>query len=315
MWFKNAHLFCLTEPLSIDTGEFNQLLSKKPARQCGNLERMTLGWGKLLEKETDFEFCLQTEQCFLFALEKYEKILPQTVVRDHVADRVAEIEKQQDRSLGKREKRALMEEMLITLLPQAFSKRQRLHAYLDIKLGLLIVDTSSTTKAEELVIFLKQTIPQLKCQTVKVKRSVDYQLTDWLKNDTTPAGFQIEDYVEFHDPDSAKTLIKCVNQNLYTPEIAAHLKAGKEVIKLGLSYKDRMAFIVDPELGIRKLEYLDEINDQLEQVEIESRYEQLLTEFSLLSLELREMLPKLFKAFGGLDLRQPKTEELAQEPA
>ena len=57
--------------------------------------------------------------------------MPTTVVRDHAARKINEIENEQIRKLNSKEKTAIREESYGTLLPQAFSKYKKIYAIID----------------------------------------------------------------------------------------------------------------------------------------------------------------------------------------
>ena len=83
------------------------------------------------------------------------------------------------------------------------------------------------------------------------------------------------------------------------PEIKNHLDSGKEVIKLAVSWADRIAFIIDENLSIKRLRFLDLIQDQLADIEAGDEAAQFDVDFSIMSLELANFLPRLLEIFGG----------------
>lgn len=79
----------------------------------------------------------------MFCARKDEKLLPASVVNDALAEKVTEIEQQQARKISRKEKAQFKDDVIAALLPRAFSRTRRIHAYLALHDNLLIVNTSS----------------------------------------------------------------------------------------------------------------------------------------------------------------------------
>jgi len=83
------------------------------------------------------------------------------------------------------------------------------------------------------------------------------------------------------------------------PEIKNHLDTGKEVIKLAVSWADRLSFIIDENLSVKRLRFLDLIQDQVADIETDDEAAQFDVDFSIMSAELSSFLPRLIELFGG----------------
>ncbi len=94
-------------------------------------------------------------------------------------------------------------------------------------------------------------------------------------------------------------IIRCKRHDLALPEIKNHLDTGKEAIKLAISGNDRLSFIIDEHLAIKRVRFLDLIQDQVADVETHDEAEQFDVGFSSMSQELANFLPRLMELFGG----------------
>lgn len=299
MWFKNLHIYRLVEPFTLTAEQLHGKLIQDSARQCGSLERSTYGWRSPLGPEHDF-LVQQCNGCLFIAARKEEKLLPASVVKERVEERIAIIELEQDRKVGSKEKRALSEEITIQLLPQAFSKGAVIYAYIDPAQGLLLIDTSSTAKAEEFTVLLRKSLGSLKLLAPEVEHSITALMTKWLAYDELPRGFNVEDTCEMQDPEHAKSVLKCMNMDLMSEEIQNHIKAGKQIIKLDLTWEDRVTFMLDGDLTLKRIGFLDLVQDQRDELDAAAPEEKLLADFSILAGEFSALLPELFQALGGL---------------
>jgi len=123
-------------------------------------------------------------------------------------------------------------------------------------------------------------------------------MTDWLANGNLPAGLTLGDECELRDPATATGAIaKCRRQDLDAEEVKEHLRNGKQVFLLGLTFDDRISFVLGEDLIIRKLKFLDVVMDELGDSQQDAQAE-MDASFALLTLELERLLGKLEEWFG-----------------
>ena len=239
--------------------------------------------------------------CFLFTACKEERILPSSVVRDAVNDKVASIETEQGRTVYRKEKAQLKDDAIFELLPRAFVKRKLTYAYIDTKLGLLVVDTSSRNKAEELTTLLRQSLGSLKLAPVATRINPGTQMTQWLLQDQIPSAFNVEDSCTMLDPKTGEGQVKYQRHDLTEKEVQAHLQTGKQVMQLALTWADKMSFVLHEDLSIKRIRCLDLIQEKSKESHAETPEEQLDADFTLMTLEFAELFDAVFAAFEGLE--------------
>lgn len=62
---------------------------------------------------------------------------------------------------------------------------------------------------------------------------------------------------------------------------------------------DRMAFIIDENLAIKRLKFLDLVQDQIADTEAETEQERFDVDFTIMALELANFLPRFVEIFRG----------------
>ena len=124
-------------------------------------------------------------------------------------------------------------------------------------------------------------------------------MTQWLLDQQIPNDITIQDECELRSPEESGGIIRCKRHDLALPEIINHLNTGKEVIKLAVSWADRISFIVDENLAIKRLRFLDLIQDQVSDIDIADAEAQFDVDFSIMSAELANLIPRLLEIFGG----------------
>lgn len=298
MWFKNLILFRFTETFTYSETDLEELLQHQNFRPCGNLEPSSFGWTSPLGRHS--ELLVHSGNGFMMiCARKEEKLLPASVINEFVADRVAEIEDQQGRPVRRKEREGIRDEVIFELLPKAFSRSVRTYAYIDPRQGSLVVDAASDKKAEELLTLLRDSLGTLSAVPPATNERPTAIMTSWLSHSNIPSDITLEDECELRATDQESSIVGCKKHDLSSPEIAAHLKAGKEVIKLAVSWNDRITFVLNQALEIKRLRFLDVVQDQAAEVTTDDERERFDVDFSIMTLELAEFFPRLFELFGN----------------
>jgi len=298
MWFKNLSIFRLTEDFTLAPADLELKLEQMAFRPCGSHEEFTFGWTSPLGKSS--EQLVHSANGFLMLCgKKEERVLPASVVNEMMQDKILETEEQQGRKLSKKERTAIKDELIFELLPRAFTFSNKTYAYIDPKGGWLIVDAASAKKAEDLLSSLRKCLDSLPAVPLNTIEKPVKVMTEWLVNNQAPDDITIEDECELRSPEEEGGIIRCKRHDLSLPEIKNHLDTGKEVIKLAVNWADRISFIIDENLAVKRLKFLDLIQDQVSDINTDSEAEQFDVDFSIMSLELANFLPRLLELFGG----------------
>ncbi len=298
MWFKNLAIYRLTEAFSLTPAELDEKLESLRFKPCSSTEEFSYGWSSPLGRSSD-QLTHQANGFIMLCATKEEKVLPSSVINEMTAEKIVEKEDQEARKLSKKERTELKDQIIFELLPRAFSFSKKTFAYIDPKGGWLIVDTASAKKAEELISFLRKNLGSLPLVPIITKEKPVNTMTQWLTQNNAPADVLIEDECELRAPEESGGIIRCKHQDLAAPEIKNHLDIGKQVIKLAISWSDRLSFIVDENLSIKRLKFLDLIQDQVADTETATAEEQFDADFTIMSQELSTFLPRLIELFGG----------------
>jgi recombination associated protein RdgC len=298
MWFKNLSIFRLTEDFTLTPAELEQKLEQVPFRSCGAHEESTVGWTSPLGK-TSAQLVHSATGFMMICAKTEEKVLPAAVLNELAQEKIIESEEQQGRKLSKKERTAIKDELIFELLPKAFTFSRKTYAYIDAKDGWLVVDAASAKKAEDLLSLLRKCLGSLPAVPPNTVDKPIATMTEWLLNNQMPKDINLEDECELRSPEEEGGIIRCKRHDLTAPEIKNHLDSGKEVIKLAVNWADRLSFIIDEHLTIKRLRFLDLIQDQVADIDAHDEAEQFDVDFSIMSLELANFLPRLMDLFGG----------------
>jgi len=104
MWFRNLLVYRLTQDIPFDAEALEVALASKPARPCASQELTTYGFTAPLGKGADAPLVHVSGDFLLIGARKEERILPGSVVRDALKEKVDEIENTQMRKVYKKER-------------------------------------------------------------------------------------------------------------------------------------------------------------------------------------------------------------------
>ena len=297
MWFKNLTLYRLTQPFELDHDALDEVLQGEAFRPCGKSIPFSYGWAQPLGRHGE-QLVHTVGSYSMICARKEERVLPSAVVKEQLSEKVAEIEQGEARSVGRKERQQIKDELTLTLLPQAFTRSNNTYAYIDRKNGWLVVDSTSATKAEDLVTMLRESVDGLKTNLPQTEQSPRVVMSQWLRGDNIPDGFEVGEEYELQDDDTEGAIVRCRRQDPHSDEIQGHLEAGKQVTKLAMTWQERIEFVVPEDLSIKRLRFTDTIKEELDDY-AEDPAMQFDSDFAFMTLELSKFIKEVIMAFGG----------------
>jgi len=301
MWFRNARVFRFTKPFEITAEALEEKLQADSFKPCGPQETSRQGWVPPMGKHSDL-LVHSAGGYHLIALRKEEKLLPASVIKELVDEKAEMIEAEQHRKVRRKEKDELKEEVMLEMLPRAFSKNRRCYAYLSPADGVLVVDAGSSKQAEDLASTLRKSLGSLPVRPPAVEQAPAFTFTGWLNESIDlPASIELGTECELKDPSEDGGVVRCKGLDLQGDEIRSHLDAGMQVTKLSVTWDDNLSFVLDEELGIRRLKFGDTLQEKLDDVDADDAAARFDAAFSLMTLELSRLIPGLLEALGGED--------------
>lgn len=300
MWFKNLTLYRFNKPFTTDEAVLETALAEFSFSPCTSQDVSKFGFSKAFGKHGQtLVHCANNR--FLISTTKEEKILPGQVVKEAIDEKVALIEQVEQRKVTKKEKDALKDEVTTTLLPRAFSRRSQTQALILLDEQLILVDSSSATKAEELLALLRKALGSLPVIPVTFTVPVEQQLTTWLAQGHAPAPFVMQDEAELKSIADEGGIVRFKQQNLQEAEVLAHLETGKQVHKLALHFEQSIAFLLQSDTSVKRLKFSEEFRASTDDVNDEDPMVRLDADFSLMSGELVAFMKALIDVLGGLE--------------
>ncbi|MHB1616862.1 MAG: recombination-associated protein RdgC [Metallibacterium sp.] len=298
MLFRNLSLFRFSPAVAATLGELETALGAHRLRPCGPLELATHGFVSPLGRPQG-ALTRALQGCVLFSAGNEDKLLPAAVINAELGRRIQARTEELGRPVGGRERKRMKQELFDELLPRAFARPSQLPGYLDLAQGWVALDTTSRKAAETAISGLREALGSFPALPLAAERAPRLLMTEWLTAKRPPEGLELGDECELREASgNTGAIARCRRQALDADEMQEHLRAGKQVAQLGLVFDGRIAFVLGEDLVLRKLKFLDVIQEELNQQPLDSAEAELDAQFTLMALELRRLFDKLDTWFG-----------------
>lgn len=295
MWFKNLKLFSLTQALELTDSDLEEKLAEHRFRPCGSQDLATMGWTSPFNQGDSLVHA--TSGRFWITLKKQEKILPAAVVNAELAEKVAQIEAETGSPVNKKTQSDMKQEIIHRLLPQAFTKNSFTHGFVSTSDNLVVVDSSSDGKAEAFLAMLRKAIGSLPVLPI-ARRSIQADLTAWLKEDTAPSQIVLLEEAELRSIEEDGSIVRCKNQDLGAEEIGHHLDAGKLVQKIAVEWDETFSAIIQEDAAIKRVKFTDVVKEQNEDIPKDQMLAKMDADFALMSGEVVRFAAWLRETFA-----------------
>lgn len=290
--FKNLIIYRIAPQWGTTLEAVEEALQKTPFFPCGATQEKSAGWVQprgeahgLLAESVGGQWILR------FMSES--KMLPASVLNRKVQEKADAIEKEWGRKPGKKEKRDLKDEARLDLLPQAFTRQSRMWVWIDPQAKLLVLDTGAQGKADEVVTLLVESLKGFGVALLDTQTSAQAAMAHWLTSQEAPVGFSIDRECELKAADESKAIVRYARHPLDTDQVKEHVEHGKLPTKLGMTWDDRVSFVLADSLQIKKIAFTDNVLDKAGD---EGGFD---TDVAIATGELSKFIPDLIEALGG----------------
>jgi recombination associated protein RdgC len=290
--FKNATLYRISTPPDY----FNTVavdISPFAFEPCGPTQEKSVGWipprghanGPLIESVFGQ---------LILKLMVESKTVPADVIRREVAERVAHIEASTGRKPGKKETREISEDVRQFFLPMAFTKQSATLVWIDQGTKLLMIDSASQSRLDDVITALVKSIDGLALQMVNTIISPSSAMAQWLVEQEGPSGFTVDRECELKACDESKAVVKYGRHPLDIDEVSDHITQGKIPTRLAMTWNDRISFVLTDGFQLKKLAFLETVFEG-----VESEGDKFDADVAIATGELKSMIPDLIEALAG----------------
>ncbi|QPB43315.1 recombination-associated protein RdgC [Rodentibacter haemolyticus] len=301
MWFKNLMTYRLTKSLEWDLTVLQTQLEDCRFHPCGAQDQSKFGWSSPLWGAETLYFAVGKQ--ILLVAKKEEKILPANVVKRELDERIEMLEQKENRKLKKVEKQTLKDDVVMNLLPRAFSKNQHTALWIDTENNLIHIDAASSKRAEDALALLRKTLGSLPVIPLAFANEPSTILTNWITQESLPHWLIALEEAELRGSQE-DSIIRCKKQPLENEEILALLQEGKKVVsKLALEWQDTLSFVFNEDCTLKRLKFADAVREKNDDILKEDFAQRFDADFVLMTGILAKLTENLLDEFGGEKVR------------
>ena len=295
MWFKNLKLFRLNTDWTITAQDLEEKLQANAFVEGSPGQETKLGWVSPLEHSG---LVYELGQYYFLTLQAEKKLLPASVINQFAREKAIEIEEQQGYKPGRKQMKEIKEMVTDTLIPKAFSIFRQTRVCLDLENHWLYIDAGTASKADEVISLLVKALDPVPIQSFMTEISPSTAMTEWIFSDEATEGFNIEPQTEFKSTQEDRATVRFTNVIPSQEEVSKHIESGKVVTKLGLTWRDRVSFVLHDTLEIKRIQALEILDEQRNPTGADD-IERFDADMTLMCKEFSGLLEDLTAALGG----------------
>lgn len=290
MWFKQCKAYRLPE--TPDAAVLAEALDEHRFVQPGRMDWFTDGF--TVPQPFGDELVFAANKTLGISLKREERVLPGAVIKTALDEKIAKIEAEEARQVGRKEKQELKEQIIDELLPRSFTRTSRTDAVL---VGGYLLINQTGNKAETLLGRLREALGGLHAWTTTAHRSPSELMTEWLHNGEADGMFELDDYVVLVGAGDMAPEVRIKRKDVTAEEVVQHVKCGKRVAELGLVWRESIAFVLTDKLTMKNIRYLDVLTEEAQGGDTAA--EQAYASQVIMANTLTTMLNELAELLGG----------------
>lgn len=305
MWFKNLTLYRLHGTPTVTAEQLADAMENHAAKPLGNADASRIGWAAPAGRLGGGQLIHEIKGHRLISALRQERLLPSSVIKEEVDAEVENIEAEEARKVTRKEKTTLKERITEELLPRAFVRSQKIDLWWDVERQLIGVNTSSRSRAEDVLDLLRETLGSLKVTPLTSQTLPIRAMTTWLGDTASrPADLQLGDNVELKAKGD-DGVVRGRQVDLDSDEMQQLLESGRQASKLALSIEGQLSFVLHDDLALKSLRFGDAL---IEEADHSSDHDDALarleTDFILMACNLRQNVERLIEWLGGETKRE-----------
>lgn len=292
MFFKNLIIYQFDKNNSGIERLDDDTLKNMAFTPCGPLDSIKQGF----VSPVDDSLKLDIQDHSLLRVRTESKILPSSVIKKKTSERIEQLEQKLGRRATKGEKQRVKDEVIIDLLPVAFTKDKYTYVWINYQDQFIAIETSSFKVAEDILSLIRKELGRLSLTPLHTEKPVSPFFKEWVLDDNPPPNFFILNDALLEDPLEGNGKVKLMDENLTADEVKSYLNSGREIRSLSFSYQQRTVFTVNTKLVFSKINYSSEMLDENCDISPDDQAKRIEADFYLVANELATLIKDFTKS-------------------
>lgn len=302
MWFKNSHIYKIPSTFSLTADELADKLESKRFSSCSRMQDKTLGWVSPIHRNKDY-LIHAASGCILFCMRKEQKVIPASAIKEALEEKVQGLQDELGRKIYSKEKKTIKDDLVASMLPNAFARSSHIRAYFDTKNNFLVIDASSAAQVDEFYELLTETIGSFGALQLVGGENPASIMDRWIR-ESPPKGWQLSGEYSVKDLKDERTA-KLKDFDAGNPFIVDMLDDGYTVQRLGIHFKEQLTAVIQDELQIKSIKFNEELLKDNDEMNGEDELVKFDADFALMTASLAEFILELCEHFQTNKLEEP----------
>lgn len=296
--FKNAVVYRIDQWEPPTQDEIAQRLIAGRFAECRPTQPESAGWvAPRGEPEAPLLESVGGQLILLLCAET--KAVPGGVVKQQLQAKLDKIEAETGRRPKGKASRELKDDIVHELLPRAFPRRSTVPVWIDLQSQRVLIGAASMKNADAAATRLVELFGGLRLAPLQTALAPATAMAAWLTDKEAPPGFTVDRDCELKQPDSEKAAVRYARHTLEIDEVGEHIRQGKLPTRLAMTWRGRVSFVLTEALTLKSIKLLDVVLEGAAPAnQADAGFE---ADVALVTGELRQLLPELLEALGGLD--------------
>ncbi|AKE51649.1 recombination-associated protein RdgC [Kangiella geojedonensis] len=293
MWFKNCFIYYLSSEFEHSESSLEESLKNQSFKEIGRQETDAFGWVSPLGRgHESLVYC--ANGAFLLSMRKEQKVIPASMVKEALEDRVAQIEDAEGRKVYGKEKANLKDDILSLLKPKALTKSNHVYGYIDTRHELLVVNAGSASAADAFVELLIESLGSLGAVRLMGEESPGSIMNQWVLGGL-PSNLELTGQFDLQDPKDDRVIKIKGEQDLEL--VKELLEDGFWVQKMGLRKPDEFSSVLTSDLLLKSLKFDDELLKENDDIDSQDKLARLDADFVLMTQTMAQFIKELMQHF------------------
>lgn len=313
VFFRNLSVYSLPAGWAVSLPQLLAMLERQQFAPTTDLQAESTGWAPVHE---GYALAHEVQGHLLLRQRTESRVMPAKAIDLQVQEAAAKVEQAQGFKPGKKQRKEIREQVIDQMLPAAFRQQDDVLIWIDTYAGRQGIDSASSGPRDAAVGLLCQTIDHFALERLSVRTAAAGAMTAWLADDEAPDGFTIDTMADLRAAGEGAGAVQYVNRPLDPEEVRHHIESGMQCTRLALTWQDRISFVLDDELVLKRIVPADVVQMDVERT-AKTEAEEFEADFFLMATTLRGLVVDLVDALGGefVDDRQADMFRTSTGPA